>query len=396
MVRGAGRSFTLRPPEAGWWDPRFRQAVAIVMLWLSTRLALLTFVFVTGWTAEWDRPRWLRGSLLWIGDRLSAWDGQHFIDIARNGYPADKCCEYAFMPGYPMTIRYVAQFTGLDRPTAGWLISLLCGTVAALLLWHLALAGPGDDPQIGRRAVMLFAVAPYGIYLVAVYSESLFLMLAIGAWLAGVRRHWWIAGALAAGAVFVRINGLFVLAALVVMYLGQLRADGRWRPRLNSLALLVPLAAEGVVTAYFHSLTGSWNAWQEAQSKGWGRKGATVWHGLSHGWFEMRAPQPPGWQFAATGSFATVVVGLGFVVAFALLRRWPETVYMLLNVTVLVSSTTMYSASRYGLIWFPAFVLVAELTGRRRFAWLQPALIIACLPFLAVVALRFSQGAWVA
>jgi hypothetical protein len=387
----------LGPPADGWWDPRFSQAVQMVWLWMATRLALIAFVIVTNWTAEWDRPKWEKNALIWVGDRLSAWDGGHYLQIAREGYPEGACCPQAFMPGYPMAIRYVAEFTGLDQVTAGWLISLVCGTAAALLLWHLAMERGGTtDLGLGRRTVVLFAVAPYGIYLVSVYTESLFLVLAIGAWLAGVRKHWWIAGILTAGAVLVRINGLFLLAALVVMYLGQMRGDGRRLPRLNSLALLLPVVAEGAVAVYFHSSTGSWNAWQEAQTKGWGRKGAAPWDGLHKGWLEMTGPLPAGWTFAGVGSLVTVLVGLGFVVAFALLRRWPETVYMVLNVTVLVSSTTMLSAARYGLIWFPAFILVAELTGRRRFSWLQPALVIACLPLMAVVALRFSQGAWVA
>lgn len=387
----------LRPPADGWWDPRFGQAVQIVTFWLATRLALLAFVFLTNWTADLDKPRWDGGVLAWFGDRLAPWHGGHYLAIARDGYPEGVCCPQVFMPGYPMAVRYAAEFTGLDQPTAGWLISLVCGAGAALLLWHLALERGGvTDPWLGRRAVVLFAAAPYGIYLVSVYTESLFLVLAVGAWLAGVRRHWWIAGLLTAGAVLVRINGLFLLAALVVMYLGQMRADRRRLPRRNSPALLLPLAAEGAVAIYFHGSTGSWNAWQEAQAKGWGRKGALPWDGLHKGWSEMVSPQPAGWTFAGAGSLFTVVAGICFIIAFAVLRRWPETVYMLLNVTVLVSSTTMLSAARYGLIWFPAFLLVAELTGRRRFAWLQPALVIAGLPLMAVVALRFSQGAWVA
>lgn len=396
---GGGRSrgrIPLRAPADGWWDPRFRQLLAVAGLWLGTRIALVALVVASAWTQELDRPGWARGFLTWVGNRLSAWDGQLLLEIARAGYPAEKCCPEAFMPGYPLAIRYGSALTGLDPATTGWMLSVVAGTGAAVLLWQLATDRGGGDFELGRRAVVLFAVAPFGIFLVAVYTESLFLLLAIGAWLAGSRRRWWIAGLLASGAVFVRINGLFLLAALVVMYLVQMRADRRRLPAAEALALLLPVAAAGTVVAYFHHTTGSWNAWQEAQSQGWGRRAATPWAGLRQGWAEMVSPQPTAWQFAAAQSLIAVLLGACFLVAFVYLRRWPEATYMLLNVAVLVCSTTLLSAARYGLLWFPAFILVAELTGRRGLRWLQPVLVITCLPLLAYAVTMFARGGWVA
>jgi hypothetical protein len=114
------------------------------------------------------------------------------------------------------------------------------------------------------------------------------------------------------------------------------------------------------------------------------------------GWHEITAMRGPHILIATVAAFATVVLGLLLVVAFAWLRRWPEAVYMLLNVIVLVCSTTFVSAPRYGLTWFPAFILAAELTGRRRLRWLHPIVLIVCIPLLATLGMLYARGAWVA
>jgi hypothetical protein len=90
------------------------------------------------------------------------------------------------------------------------------------------------------------------------------------------------------------------------------------------------------------------------------------------------------------------VAGIALVVVLAVLRRWPETVFVLLNVAVLACSTTLISAPRYALMWFPAYLLVAELGVRDRWRRLTPTVVIACLPLLGVVALSFASHQWTA
>ena len=215
-------------------------------------------------------------------------------------------------------------------------------------------------------------------------------------WLAASRRLWWVAGLMAAAAVSIRINGLFLLVALVLMYLLQLRADRRWRPRADALALLLPVVPLTGIAVWLHHSTGSWNAWQEAEAKGWGRQTAWPWQGLADGWHEITTQHGPHILIASLAAFATVVLGLVLIPVLAWLRRWPELLFMVLNVLVLVCSTTFVSAPRYALTWFPAFILAAELTGRVRLRWLHPVLLIACLPLEATLFLLYARHFWVA
>jgi hypothetical protein len=389
MVTGAdvgarpGAPAAATPPAARGRVPR--DLLADAGLWLAGRAALMGFVLLTAWVTGLELST----------DRFSFWDAGHFLRIADVGYPPGTCCDQAFLPGYPIAVRAFSPVTGGDLVVAALVVSVLAGAVAAALLARLA--ARGADRATGRRALIYLMVAPYGIYFSVVYTESLFLMFALGAWSAAAGRRWWWAGLLAAAAVTVRVNGLFLVAALGVMYLQQLRADGDpwWRLRRDALAGLLPVAALGAVVLWLRHSTGSWNAWQEAETRGWDRHFAPPWRGLSIGWGEVTAAAPPHVTLAAAAAFATVVGGLALVVVLAVLRRWPEVVFIGLNVAVLVCSTTFVSSARYGLVWFPAFVLVAQLTGRPRWRWLHPVIVLACLPFLALTATLFSQHAWV-
>ena len=210
---------------------------------------------------------------------------------------------------------------------AGILISLAAGTVAAVMLWQLAIA-QGLGPRVAATAVVLLGVAPYGIFLAAVYSEALFLAVTVAAWWAAVTRRWWLAGALAAAATAVRVNGMFLVAALAVMYLVQLREDRRRRPRADLLALALPFAVLAAYFGYLRARTGTWNAWQAAQDAGWARRTAWPWTGLRAGWDAIASAHAPDLVVSRWADLLSVVAGLLLLAVLLWLRRWAEATYI--------------------------------------------------------------------
>ena len=267
--------------------------------------------------------------------------------------------------------------------------------MAAVLLYRLALHLSGR-PGVARTAVLYLSVAPFGVFLTAVYSEALFLALSLGAWLAAVQRRWWLAGVVAAGASLVRVNGLFLAAALGVLYLVQLRADGRRWPRSDVLALGLPVLAAGAYFGYLTARTGSLTAWQDAQVTGWNRHGAWPWQGLAAGWRHVQEPASLHLVVSRWADLLTVVAGVALVAVLARLRRWAEAVYVGLNVAVLVCSTTLVSAPRYTLTWFPAYLLVAELAERPGWRWLRGPLPVVSAAAMGALTLVFATHRWVA
>ena len=372
-----------------------RRDVAVAGWWVGTRVALAAFVLLAAYLLRVDAALRSRDAGRWLLERLTWWDTWHYVRIAERGYlpPGLPCCDQAFFPGYPLLMRAVSPLTGGSVAVAGLLISLVAGAVTAALLWRVAdLRAPGS----GRDAVLLLAVAPFGVFLSAVYTESLFLALALGAWLAASRRRWWWAGALAAGTAAIRVNGLFLAAALGVMYLEQLRRDGRRRPRADVLALAAPVA---VVLAFFGYLawrTGSLRAWQDAQTTGWVRHAAWPWEGLAAGWSAIRSAHAPDLVVSRWADLLAVLAGIALVVLLARWRRWPEATYVALSVAVLVCSTMLTSAPRYALTWFPGYVVMAELLRRNGSGVPLRAVALACLPLLGALSIAFAAHLWVA
>jgi hypothetical protein len=372
-----------------------RRDRAVAAAWLASRGALVGFVLVSSYLLRLDPALRQRDAGRWLIERVTWWDSWHYVRIAEVGYlpPGLPCCDQAFFPGYPLLMRLVSTLTGGSVIAAGLLISLAAGTVAAVLLWRLAeLRRPGA----GRPAVIMLAAAPTGIFLVSVYTEALFLALALGAWLAGSHRRWWWAGVLAAATSAVRVNGLFLAAALAVMYLAQLREERRRRPRVDAVALALPFVP---VLAYFGYLswrTGSTRAWQDAQTTGWVRQAAWPWDGLAAGWHAISTAHAPDLVVSRWADLLTVVAGVVLVAVLLRLRRWPEATYVALSVAVLLCSTMLTSAPRYALTWFPLYVVVGELVARTRSRWVELAVPLVCAPLLLAWSLAFAAHLWVA
>jgi hypothetical protein len=342
-----------------------------------------------------DGDERIRGLGRWLLHRFAGWDSGHFVRIAEDGYfpPGRPCCDQAYFPGYPLSIRAVAPLLGRNLVLAGLAVSLLAGAAAAAFLWHLGTA-VSSDPQVGRLAALYLALAPYGIFLSTVYSESLFLAFAVGAWWAGARRQWWLAGLLAGLGATVRISGVFLGAGLIVMYLMQAHADER-RPAWDAVALLAPFAAVAGYFAFLHAKTGSWDAWRRAQALGWQRRSAWPWEGLQAGWRSIQSATTPDLVISRWAELLTAVAGVVLVAVLAALHRWPEMTYVGLSVGVLVCATPLYSVPRAALLWFPGYVLAAQLAARPRWRVVRGAVVSFCPPLLAALALSFSAHQWV-
>lgn len=372
---------------------------SVVGWWLASRAGLLLFVVLASYLLGVAAPLRQHSVLTWVQERVVWWDAFHFLRIADRGYlpPGLGCCDQAFFPGYPLLIRALTPAVGGATALAALAVSLLASSAAAVGLWRLARHESGA--LVARDAVLLLIVAPYGMFLTGAYTESSFLALAVVSWEAGRRGSWWLAGAFATGAALVRVNGLFLLAGLLVLYAGQLRHEpaGRGRRRrLDVLAMSGPVLAVAGYLVYLHVRTGSWNAWQEAQQQGWARRTAWPWQGLRAGWDAIVAAPTPDLVVSRWADLLTVVGGLALTLALLALRRWGEAVYVGPSVGVLVCSTMLTSAPRYALLWFPGYLLLARVMSHRGWGWLRPVLVATGIPCLLALSLAFSAHLWVA
>ena len=99
----------------------------------------------------------------------------------------------------------------------GTLISMIATGVALHLLYRLARLDLA--PAQARATVMLVALFPAALFLSAVYTEALFLMLSVGAIYAARTERWAWAGILGGLAAGTRSGGILLLVALAWLYL---------------------------------------------------------------------------------------------------------------------------------------------------------------------------------
>ncbi|RAY14940.1 hypothetical protein DPM19_13430 [Actinomadura craniellae] len=351
-------------------------------LWLLTRMGVA--VVATAAAAVLVRGN-LQEPFL---DRWTQWDVDLLIEIARFGYEGDPSEGPdpglpAFFPGFPLLLRAVHVVVP-DWRIAALLISLVAGAVAMV-----ALARLGDHegpPGTGVRAVAALLLSPMAVFLFAGYSEALFLACALPAWLLARQGRWELAALCGLAAGLVRITGLFLAVALVVLFLT--RRPIAWR-KLPHLA--VPFLGPAGYLAYQWWRTGDMRAWQTAQERGWGRSLVPPWESFQTTWHSAFGLDN---DFTVAFRVELVAAAIGVLLTGWLLarRRWAESTYLGLQLAALLGSAFYLSIGRATLLWWPLWLAIGVLGVRRPRTYL--ALLALSVPLLVLQVVTFTSGGW--
>ncbi len=221
-----GWADTLEDAFGSAWVAAFRAALrAFVLSRLVVWVAGLGTILVLGWAESrgarldplWScRPTGTAGldALVAPGCR---WDSTWYLKIAEAGYTSADPARSAFFPLYPALIAIVSAPLGGSLLAAGLLISWVCA-LAFLTLLHRTVAA-ARDAATATTVVRVAAFVPPAVFLSAVYTEALFLVLSLGALVAARRDRWAWAGVLGAFAASCRSIGVLLVIPLAVEYL---------------------------------------------------------------------------------------------------------------------------------------------------------------------------------
>ncbi len=360
------------------------------VIWLASRIS----VYLAGWFASWalaTGPDVLQGEGVASGpsgsfaDAWNRWDALHFASIVEYGYGAAGFeTNYAFFPGFPLAMRAV-MVTGASVTVAGLIVSFLAGLAAAVALGRLA-KDVGARPELG---VLAWVLAPMAVYLAAPYSEALFCAFAFWAWVQ-VRKGAWVSAAiLAMLASMVRVNGLFLAAAVAVAFLTSPRRQWAKAP-----AIILPFAGVLAIFAYYQSRTGTWMTWFEAQAAGWNRHLTNPWEAVNTMWdwswnYGVAAP----WAVQYRFEIAYVVILIAFSVVLLAKRWWGEAVFVVLTAVSLGTSTVFQSVPRSTLVLFPIWMLIGLWMTRSRVVRVLYVSIAA--PLMLVSVALFVNAYWI-
>lgn len=153
-------------------------------------------------------------------------DTNHYLRIAQQGYAHEA--DSVFPPLYPLLIRGLGTLFG-GTPTADLAAALLISNLALLALFilfhHIAAAEIGPDHA--TRALVYFALFPTGFFLFAGYTESLFILLALGSLWAGRNGRFPLAGLLGLLASLTRLTGWVLVLPLAYEFFFGDQGPGR-------------------------------------------------------------------------------------------------------------------------------------------------------------------------
>jgi hypothetical protein len=332
---------------------------------------------ISGGVAELLLGVWQRFDTLW------------YLRIAAQGYaPHDGSTVY--FPLYPMLIRLLGTLFASNYLLAALVISNLAFVGVLFCLYRLT------ERQFGgtgaRRSTLYLAIFPTAFFFLAAYTESLFLLLTLAAFLSAHDKRWWLAGTMGFLASLTRLQGVVLVVPLLYMYLRDRSLHpSRLRPDVLG-PLIIPLGAV-LFMAYQYLVVGSAPLMSTYQTQLYAQF-VWPWDNIIATCQRILSPE---------GTFIDVLnlsmAGLFLAMTALSFRGLPREygIYMAVTVCALMLRRTtmqpLVSMSRYVLVLFPAFMLWGRWGRNPR---VQRLIVYPSVALLLYLSGQFAMWGWVA
>ena len=339
---------------------------------------------------------------------LARWDSVWYLGIAHDGY--DGGADTAFFPLYPLLVRTLV----LPNPSEGallvsaYVVSLACFAGALWLLQRLVELELGS--AVARATVWLVALFPAALFFGAPYSESLFLLVSVGAFYAARTGRWAWAATLAAAATATRSAGIVLLVPLFLLWLDSQPRRGR---ELAWLALAP--AGLGAYMLHLGIAHGDALAFVDAQ-EAWFREFAGpfvgIWDGTTAAWDGLRQLasgsretvyfEPAGddpFRVAAINLLLFLSLAFAVVAVVGVFQRLPRAygayalVALALPLSYPVGPQPLMSLPRFLAVLFPLFIWLAVVSEERGWTTHVAA---ASAVGLGLFTAQFAAWEWIA
>jgi hypothetical protein len=155
-----------------------RDIVALILGW---KIGVLLVVYLAAWIVPMNTL--LRDANAGVTPSnptpfrvaMATWDAGNYITIAEEGYGPDRAVN-AYAPAFPLAMRVMNVVTR-DSVLSGLIVANAASGIAIYLLFLLVQKRLGTTAA--RNAVLLLIAFPTAFYLNLIYTEGLFLLLAV-------------------------------------------------------------------------------------------------------------------------------------------------------------------------------------------------------------------------
>ena len=365
----------------------------------------------------------------WIVEPFRNWDGTWYMLVATGGYDPNLEATAAFWPLYPWLMDIGSRATGWAPETIGYLISNVAFYFALHYLYRLVTLD--FDSSVAQRSLWALALFPTAFFFNAVYTESLFLLLAVAALYHGRKGEWLVAGVIGLLAALTRSAGVMQLAPFGILFLQQYGwSIRRWFPNVFASALpaLGPIIFGWLLTrrdlGFFDWANQQWQ-WNRFSATPWrtfdctlngcdaevrfisGETGETYVQPIDWGWIGQLFDNL-NWTFVTSSEFrfrfgeshvlelsvtvlaiVLVLVGLRLVPLYYTAFAIPALIVPLLTPS---SVNPLMSMPRFVLPLFPLFVVAALLIRHRTTGLVLAA---GSSILLVILTMQFALWYWV-
>lgn len=317
---------------------------------------------------------------------LAQWDGGNFLNIASNGYSDFQ--NFAFFPLYPFLIKIVGIFTLGNKLLSAIIISNICFILFLTKFYSYVSRITTKKKALSTFLVFLFY--PVTFYCLVVYSESLFLFLAIYSLSAIHEKKFLKASIFASLASLTRFIGISLVILVPVIYIMQVKfkplniAKTLLFTAVSSISILLFSAYSFYLTSEPFKFVSVQKLWQRNLSDPVSTTFPYIWSILTL-------------QTRPVNDYLDLILTLIFLFLLMLgVKKIPRElwIFSLLAILIPTYTGTLTSMPRYLLPAFGVFIIIGDLLERK------PNLTIPVyslsLALECLLAALFINGFWVA
>ena len=329
---------------------------------------------------------------------FARWDSGFYYGIAESGYwlTADGTTNTTFFPLYPLLMKGLGTLIGDHYLVAGIILSLVFTWLACYVFYKLAKL-EYKKSSTALRSVLYFLIFPTAVFLAAIYTESLFVLLLLSSIYLARRNKWLGASLVALLLTATRPVGIIIIPVLFLEYLEQrhfkwkeVKADILW-------LLLVPLGLISYMSYLWYKfsdpflfLTSQQN-WSRATSPSIFTPFTTLGSYL-HDFFLYQGGNLRYWIVNASDLLFFVFGITMSILVFIKLRKSYGLLVFLGSVIPLLTGT-LISVSRFILVLFPIYLLFAKWGERQIINYI---IILIFVPLFILFTILFTSWYWVA
>jgi Gpi18-like mannosyltransferase len=379
-------------------EPTKVHALFAVAVW---KIAL----FSVAWAASFFlpfAPRFPYADILLIPSKLPFWvwsfanfDGVHYLTIAKTGYSAQYT--QVFFPLYPILIRNVGYILPFLSPVIiGQLISVLCLITMIFMLYSLIKID--YKTSVSMYSIIFLLFFPTSFFWGSIYTESLFMMLTVGSFLAARKGNWVASGIFGGLASGTRSVGVFLLPALLWEWWEQNKGLGnRQKAKIFYSPLLLIIVGIGIYMAYLQVKFGdALYFWHAQPVFGAQRSGNSIILLPQVLWRYMKILRSvPMYTETFWIPFAEMFFTLfcisSLLYAHKIKVRLSYLIFSWIAVILPTLTGTFSSMPRYVLVAFPMYIVLASIKRNS----IKISLLLVFISLLVVFTGLFTRGHWV-